>query len=225
MTGTESQNNALHQAVIALAERDPDLKALYERLGPPPSRKEPPGFASLVRILTAQQVSLASASAIWTRLNQQMDVTPAAVSTATDDDFKLAGFSRPKVRYARALAEHVLDGRLDLDNLQNLDDEAVARALTAVPGIGRWTSDIYLLFCLGRLDIWPGGDLAIQEALRALKDLDSRPKEKETHPIAEPWRPYRGAAAQLLWQYYRMLKFGGKTSEIGVFPVTDRASP
>ena len=106
MSGTEGQNSALHQAV----------RALYDRLGPPPSRKEPPGFASLIRILTAQQVSLASASAIWTRLNQQIDVTPAAVSAATDDDFKQAGFSRPKVRYARALADHVMDGRLDLDN-------------------------------------------------------------------------------------------------------------
>jgi len=225
MTGTECQESALHGAVIELTRRDPDIELLYERLGPPPSRREPPGFASLIRILTAQQVSLASASAIWTRLNQQIDVTPAAVSAATDEDFKQAGFSRPKVRYARALAQHVLDGRLELDSLQNMDDEAVARALTAVPGIGRWTSDIYLLFCLGRLDIWPGGDLAIQEAVRALKNMDVRPREKDTHPIAEPWRPYRGAAAQLLWQYYRILKFGGKTSRIRVFPVTDEASP
>ncbi|MEO9903936.1 DNA-3-methyladenine glycosylase 2 family protein [Nisaea sp.] len=225
MTGTKSQENALHHAVIELTRRDPDIELLYKKLGPPPSRREPPGFASLIRILTAQQVSLASASAIWARLNQQIDVTPAAVSRATDEDFKQAGFSRPKVRYARALAEHVLDGRLDLENLQNLDDEAVAQTLTSVPGIGRWTSDIYLLFCLGRLDIWPGGDLAIQEALRALKKLEARPRERDTHPIAEHWRPYRGAAAQLLWQYYRMLKFGGKTSGIGVFPVTDAASP
>lgn len=225
MTGTSSQNSALHEAVIELTRRDPDIGALYEKLGPPPSRREPPGFASLIRILTAQQVSLASASAIWTRLNQQLDVTPAAIATATDEDFKQAGFSRPKVRYARALAEYVLDGRLDLESLQNLDDDAVFKALTQVPGIGRWTSDIYLLFCLGRLDVWPGGDLAIQEAVRALKKLDARPREKDTHPIAEPWRPYRGAAAQLLWQYYRMLKFGGKTSGIGVFPVTDEASP
>jgi len=225
MSGTDSQESALHNAVVELTRRDPDIQLLYEKLGPPPSRHEPPGFASLIRILTAQQVSLASASAIWTRLNQQIDVTPTAVSAATDEDFKQAGFSRPKVRYARALAEYVLDGKLDLENLQHLDDEAVVTALTAVPGIGRWTSDIYLLFCLGRLDIWPGGDLAIQEAVRALKNLDVRPREKDTHLIAEPWRPYRGAAAQLLWQYYRMLKFGGKTSGNDVFPVTDAASP
>lgn len=225
MTCTDGQDSALHKAVIELTRRDPDIHSLYEMLGPPPSRREPPGFASLIRILTAQQVSLASASAIWTRLNQQIDVTPVGIATATDEDFKRAGFSRPKVRYARALAEFVLDGRLDLEKLQDMDDETVNKTLTMVPGIGRWTSDIYLLFCLGRLDIWPGGDLAIQEAVRALKNLDIRPREKDTHPIAEPWRPYRGAAAQLLWQYYRMLKFGGKTPGIGVFPVTDEASP
>ena len=225
MMSTDNPDNALHKAVIELTRRDPDILSLYEKLGPPPSRREPQGFASLVRILTAQQVSVASASAIWTRLNQQLNITPAAIAAASDADFKQAGFSRPKARYARALAEYVLDGRLDIERLQDLDDEAVFQNLTAVPGIGRWTSDIYLLFCLGRLDIWPGGDLAIQEALRALKNLDTRPREKDTHLIAKPWRPYRGAAAQVLWHYYRMLKYGGKASGIEVFPVTDKVSP
>lgn len=221
MTGTDSQEDTLQEAVVALARRDDDLALLYNRLGPPPSRREPPGFASLMRILTAQQVSLASASAIWKRLNQEIDVTPTAIAAASDEDFKRIGLSRPKVRYARELAVHVTSGRLDLDSLHSLDDDAAARALIAVPGIGRWTSDIYLLFCLGRLDVWPGGDLAIQEALRGVKNLDVRPREKETHPIAEAWRPYRGAAAQLLWQYYRMIKFSGKSPENGVFPVTE----
>ena len=167
---------------------------------------------------------MAAASAIWTRLNQQLTVTPAAIAAASDEDFKVAGFSRPKVRYVRALADYVLDGRLDIARLQDLDDQTVFQNLTAVPGIGRWTSDIYLLFCLGKLDIWPGGDLAIQEALRALKKISPHVLvKKDTHLIAERWRPYRGAAAQLLWQYYRTLKFGGKTSGTGVFPVTEEA--
>ncbi|UUX49586.1 DNA-3-methyladenine glycosylase 2 family protein [Nisaea acidiphila] len=223
MSGTE-HDRALGEAVATVVARDPDLRAVYERLGPPPSRREAPGFAALIRILTAQQVSLASASAIWTRLNQILEVNPSAVATATDEVFREAGFSRPKVRYARALAEHVLSGRLDLEALAGDDDEAVRAALTAVPGIGNWTADIYLLFCLGRLDTWPGGDLAIQEALRDIKCLSERPNERQTCLIAEDWQPYRGAAAQLLWQHYRFLKFGDNSAENGVLPVTDGAS-
>ena len=150
MTSSGEPDDALHKAVIELTRRDPNILSLYAKLGPPPSRREPQGFASLVRILAAQQVSVAAASAIWTRLNQQLTVTPAAIAAASDEDFKVAGFSRPKVRYVRALADYVLDGRLDIARLQDLDDQTVFQNLTAVPGIGRWTSDIYLLFCLGR---------------------------------------------------------------------------
>lgn len=223
MSGTE-HDRALGAAVAELATRDPDLRTVYERLGPPPSRREIPGFAALIRILTAQQVSLASASAIWTRLNQILEVTPDGVAAATDEEFRAAGFSRPKVRYARALAEYVLTGKLDLDVLAEHDDEAVRAALTAVPGIGNWTADIYLLFCLGRLDTWPGGDLAIQEALRDVKTLPERPNERQARRIAEDWQPYRGAAAQLLWQHYRHLKFGDNSEKAGVLPVTEGAS-
>lgn len=225
MSGSTEHDEGLTAAVVELAACDADLRAVYERLGPPPSRREPPGFASLIRILTAQQVSLASASAIWTRLNQVLEVTPQAIAGATDEDFRAVGFSRPKVRYARALADHVVSGRLDLDALPELPDDQVRIALTAVPGIGRWTADIYLLFCLGRLDTWPGGDLAIQEALRDVKRLEARPNEKQARLLAENWQPYRGAAAQLLWQHYRHLKFGNKSRENAVFPVTDATSP
>ncbi|WP_420405518.1 DNA-3-methyladenine glycosylase family protein [Nisaea sp.] len=224
MSGSTEHDTALSAAITELSSRDADLRALYEKLGPPPSRREPPGFASLIRILTAQQVSLASASAIWTRLNQVIEVTPHAIAGASDDDFRAAGFSRPKVRYARALAEHILSGRLCLDALTEQPDDRVRNALTAVPGIGRWTADIYLLFCLGRLDTWPAGDLAIQEALRDVKRLETRPSEKQTRALAEIWQPYRGAAAQLLWQHYRHLKFGNKSGENAVFPVTEAAS-
>lgn len=209
---------ALTAAVAELAARDPDLRRVHDRLGPPRSRREAPGFAALIRILTAQQVSLASASAIWTRLNQVMEVTPAAIAAATDEDFRAAGFSRPKVRYARALAGHVQSGALDLESLPDQPDDTVRAALTSVPGIGRWTADIYLLFCLGRLDVWPGGDLAIQEALRDVKGLTARPSEMQTRLIAENWQPYRGAAAQLLWQHYRHLKSGNISRNDGVLP-------
>jgi len=225
MSGSDAHDEALTAAVEELSARDADLRAVYERLGPPPSRRESPGFASLIRILTAQQVSLASASAIWSRLNQVLEVTPRAIAAASDDDFRAAGFSRPKVRYARALADHVLSGRLDLERLHEEPDDLVRDALTSVPGIGRWTADIYLLFCLGRLDTWPGGDLAIQEALRDVKRLEARPNEKQTRILAENWQPYRGAAAQLLWQHYRHLKFGNKSGDNAVFPVTEATSP
>lgn len=224
MRDDAATDTGLAGALAALTGRDPDLRTVYERLGPPPSRREPPGFPSLVRILTAQQVSLASASAIWRRLNEVLEVTPTAMAASSDTQFREAGFSRPKIRYIRALADHVLRGSLDIDGLAELPDVAVREALIKVPGIGNWTADIYLLFCLGRLDIWPAGDLAIQEAVRDLKGLETRPGETETRAIAEIWRPYRGAAAQLLWQHYRHLKLGKKSREIGVFPVTDSAS-
>ena len=183
-----------------LAAAHPRFAAALARTGPLPLRRSPGGFAALLDAIVAQQVSTASAAAIRARLAAAGLLTEDAVAAASDDAFRACGLSRQKIRYARALAE----ARLPYPALAAMPDDQVIATLTAVPGIGRWTAEIYAMFALGRADVFAPGDLALQEAARMLFDLPARPREPAFRAMAEAWSPWRAVAARLLWAYYRV---------------------
>jgi len=195
---------AVEPGLTAVAALDGDLADVLQRHGPPPPRTRPPGFTTLLNIVVQQQVSLASARAIWGRLEAGLGrVEPARVLDFGIEDLRAMGLSLPKARYAIALAETVASGELDLDGLAGHDDEAAIAALTRVKGIGRWTAEIYLLSALQRPDIWPAADLALMVAAQDLKGLARRPDAAEMAELAVRWRPWRTFAARLLWHHYR----------------------
>jgi DNA-3-methyladenine glycosylase II len=193
----------LATAASELAAADPDLRAVLDRLGPPPLWGREPGFPTLVHIILEQQVSLASAKAAYTKLTAAASpLEPAAFLTLDDATLKTIGFSGQKGRYCRNLAAAVLGGSLDLDAMTHLDNDEVREKLTAITGIGPWTADIYLLMVLGRPDIWPKGDLALVAAAKDLKGLDTTPSPAEFEALGEGWRPWRSVAARMLWNHY-----------------------
>lgn len=195
---------ALAPALEALAARDPDIARAYAAAGLPPRRSSPSGFPGLLRIIVAQQVSVASASAIMGRLTQRLPrLTPAAFLALPESAHRAAGLSRAKSRYALALAEALQARRLTHAGLRRLDDEAVIAAITALPGFGRWSAECYLLFAMQRPDVLPAGDLALQAAAARLKGLEARPSEKALRALAADWAPHRSAAARFLWHFYR----------------------
>jgi DNA-3-methyladenine glycosylase II len=199
---------SLHEAAERLRVKDPQL---IERLsaagGRPPLRRREPGFAGLAAIIVSQQVSVASASAIFGRLQARVVPLEAAeIATATEDDLRGCGLSNAKIRALRAVAEAVVHGGLDLKGLSDLDAADAHKALVKVKGVGPWTADIFLLFCLGHPDAFPAGDLALQEAVRLALSLRRRPDAARLERIAERWRPLRGVAARMLWAYYRGVK-------------------
>ena len=160
-------------------------------------------------MIVEQQVSVAAGAAIWGRLEAGLGgVTAEALLTRPLEDLLPYGLSRPKARYVRGLAEAQADGRLDFAALRGLDDAGAVAALTALTGVGRWTAETYLMFCEGRLDVFPGGDVALQEAMRWADRAEVRPDEKAAYLRAERWRPYRGVAAHLLWACYGAVKRG-----------------
>jgi DNA-3-methyladenine glycosylase II len=190
-----------------LIAADPRLAPVLAVAGRPPLRRRPAGYAGLAAIVTAQQLSTASAGAIWGRLQAAyVPFTPQALLRARATRLARLGLSAPKIKALKEIARAVAGGALDLPALADMEADAAHRALVAVHGIGPWTADIYLLFCLGHADAWPAGDLALQEAMRLAFALDARPSARETVPLAEPWRPWRGVAAALLWSYYRAIK-------------------
>ena len=194
---------SLATSVDELAARDPDLAGIVARFGPPPMWDRVPGFATLLRIVLEQQVSLASAAAAFDRLRATVNpLIPAGFLLLTDADLLAIGFSRQKARYRRALAEAIETGALDLDALAASDDETVHQSLQTIPGIGPWTSTIYLLMVLGRPDVWPVGDIALAAAVAEVKGLDVRPDPEEMARLGEAWRPWRSAAARLFWHDY-----------------------
>jgi DNA-3-methyladenine glycosylase II len=199
---------ALEAALEALRAQDGALIAhLMEVAGTTPLRKREAGLAGLVWIIVSQQVSTASANAIHARFLARFPVPEAAAILAAEDEaLRACGLSAPKMRTLRALCEAIVSGGLDVAGLAALDAEAAHAALTAVKGIGPWTADIFLLFSLGHPDAWPAGDLALQEAARLALKLRKRPDAARLDKIGERWRPWRGAAARLLWAYYAGVK-------------------
>ncbi|WP_300586567.1 DNA-3-methyladenine glycosylase 2 family protein [Marivita sp.] len=185
-----------------LAKAEPRFAAALELTGPLPLRRRPDGFAQLLSAIVSQQVSVASARAIWAKLEEAGAVTPEAVLQYDQDGLRDLGLSRQKARYACALAE----ARIDYDALRRAPNDEVIKALTAVTGIGVWTAEIYAMFSLGRADVFAPGDLALQESARVLFDLPERPKEKPLRQMAEAWSPWRSVAARALWAYYHVAK-------------------
>jgi DNA-3-methyladenine glycosylase II len=194
----------LDTALAALAAADPRFTELIAAAGRPPLRRRDGGYAGLAAIIVAQQLSTASAAAIWGRLSAAFDpLDPAAILRARPARLARLGLSAPKIRALKAIARAVDGGQLALAALaEGAADDAHA-ALTAIHGIGPWTADIYLLSCLGHADAWPAGDLALQEAARVAFALPLRPSTKEMLTLAESWRPWRAVAARVLWSYYR----------------------
>jgi len=188
------------------------------RYGPPPLWDRPPGFGTLVHIILEQQVSLASAKAAYDRLLAATEpLTPQAFLRLSDGELLAIGFSRQKARYGRALAAAILEGGLDLEALETVDDDLVQTALEAVPGIGRWTSTIYLLMVLGRPDVWPTGDIALRTAVGQAKGLSARPDPMTLMKLGEVWRPWRSVAARVFWHDYlaRRRRTAGAVEEDG----------
>ncbi len=195
------------EGLEALARADPRLAAIAALAGEVPLRRVPSGFESLVSIIVSQQVSRASADAIFARLRRLLDpLTPEAVLASDDALFREAGLSRPKQATLLAIAAEVAEKGLDLDALCGLDPAEATARLTAIRGVGPWTAEIYLLFAAGHPDIFPAGDLALQIAAAEGLGLGVRPSARELYGIAESWSPWRGVAARLLWAYYRALK-------------------
>jgi len=197
----------LDTALAALSKADPRFATLIATAGRPPLRRRPDGFAGLAATVVSQQLSTASAAAIWARLAAAFDpLGPAAIIKARTSKLARIGLSRPKIKALKEIARAVTRGDLVPDSLADLAADDAHAALTAVHGIGPWTADIYLLSCLGHADAWPAGDLALQEAARLAFRLKARPSAKEMVPLAEPWRPLRAVAARILWTYYRAVK-------------------
>ena len=185
-----------------LAGAEPRFAHALALTGPLPLRRQADGFAALLDAIVGQQVSVASANAIWARLVAAGLTDPAAMAQASDAALRAVGLSRQKARYGRALAQ----AGIDYAGLRGRPDGEVIATLVAVPGIGAWTAEIYAMFALGRADVFAPGDLALQEAARLLFDLPDRPGERAFRRMAEAWSPWRAVAARALWAYYRVAK-------------------
>ena len=185
-----------------LAAQEPRFAKALAQTGDLPLRRKPDGFAQLLSAIVSQQVSVASANAIWARMRAANLTGPRKIQWASDEDLRAAGLSRQKIRYARALSE----ARIDFKALRHAPTEEVIAELTQVSGIGVWTAEIYAMFSLGRADVFAPGDLALQESARMLFDLPERPKERALREMAGAWSPWRSVAARLLWAYYHVAK-------------------
>ncbi len=187
----------------ALGKIEPAFARAIAHVGYPEPRIRDRGYVTLLRTIVGQQISFKAADSVWLKLAAAVDPVddPSVMAATSDEALRAAGLSRQKIGYCRSLAGLVADGTLDLHNLPTDDDEAIAQ-LTMIKGIGRWSAEIYLLFAEGRPDIWPAGDLAVQEDVGRLLGHDIRPSEKLVRELAESWRPYRGAAAIFAWHHY-----------------------
>jgi DNA-3-methyladenine glycosylase II len=210
----------LDDAVHALVKQDPRLRPILARTGMPALRQREPGFAGLAAIVTGQQVSTASAAAIWGRVSAAFDpFHHDTLRKARADRLGRLGLSAAKIKTLKNIARELAAERLNLEVLAEEDADAAHNTLTRLHGIGPWTADVYLLFCLGHGDAWPAGDVAIQEAIKVGLGLKTRPTAKQMAPLGEPWRPLRGAAAHLWWAYYKVLK-----AREGVIGETEKAN-
>jgi DNA-3-methyladenine glycosylase II len=194
---------AIREGLDAISAKEPAIARALERVGYPEPRIRPTGYATLLRTIVGQQVSVAAANSMWSKLESFLGhgLPPERLLASDFDELRACGLSRQKQGYARSLCELVVSGELNLDALPADDEEAIAQ-LTLIKGIGRWSAEVYLLFAEGRPDIWPAGDLAVQAGLHKLLALDERPAEKLTRELAESWRPHRGAAAIFTWHCY-----------------------
>jgi DNA-3-methyladenine glycosylase II len=207
MTIHLNSQSDLEDAMERLMKLDPRLRPILAQTGMPALRQREPGFAGLAAIVCGQQLSTASAAAIWARVTKSLDpFHHDAIRKARADRLGRLGLSAAKIKTLKMLAREIASERLNLDVLAEEDADAAHHTLTSLHGIGPWTADVYLLFCLGHGDAWPAGDLAVQEAIKIGLGLKTRPTVKEMAPLAEPWRPVRGAAAHLWWAYYRVMK-------------------
>ena len=193
----------IRQGLDAVAAQEPGIARALEIAGYPEPRIRPTGYKTLLRTIVGQQVSVAAAASMWGKLEAELgpDFTPACLLKRDFDALRACGLSRQKQGYARSLCELVEAGELDFEALPADDEEAIER-LTRIKGIGRWSAEIYLLFAEGRPDIWPAGDLAVQEGVKRLLGLEERPAEKATRALAESWSPQRGAMAIFTWHFY-----------------------
>jgi DNA-3-methyladenine glycosylase II len=200
-------DEVLKRGLEEVMRADPVMRGLVAEGAVPKLRKRPPGFGGLAWIVTGQQLSTASAAAIWERTKLLFDTdSPEAFLVLPDESLRRAGLSTGKIATLRAVATEIVAGRLPLDRLHDIPADEAHDLLTAVKGIGPWTADVYLLFCLGHPDAFPSGDLAVQEAARLAYGLEARPSARDLAALAERWRPWRGVAAKVLWAYYRVAK-------------------
>jgi DNA-3-methyladenine glycosylase II len=206
----------LKRSLDALAKAEPAFAAGLARHGYPAPRIRDRGHQTLLRTIVGQQVSVASANAIWKRLEEAVgaDLDPVVLAAAPDEMLRACGLSRQKMAYVKSLAELIASGELDLFSLPADDEEAIA-ALTRIKGVGRWSAEIYLLFAEGRGDVWPAGDLAVQEEVGQLMGLPERPSEKVVRELARPWSPHRGAAAIFTWHHYGRRLTANKAEKTG----------
>ncbi|MCS6779889.1 MAG: DNA-3-methyladenine glycosylase 2 family protein [Geminicoccaceae bacterium] len=222
MTEPSLDGAGLAAALAALAERDRDIAVALDRFGPPAPRRRPPGFATLLRILVAQQLSTRAAAAIWARLERTLGapVEPASLHAVDEAVLCATGLGRRKAAQARALATAALNGRLPLEALDRMADEEVVARIAALPGFGRWSAEIYLLFALGRIDVFPADDLALRAGYARLRGIEQRPSPRVLRALVQPWAPFRGAAALVLWHLH-----GAATLDAGPSPAAteDRA--
>ncbi len=195
--------DAIQSGLDSIAAIEPGIARAIAIAGYPEPRIRNRGYATLLRTIVGQQVSVAAAASMWRKLEAHLgeDVSPTLLLESHFDELRACGLSRQKQGYARSLCEMVVSGELTFDALPADDEEAIA-LLTQIKGIGRWSAEIYLLFAEGRADIWPAGDLAVQAGLHKILDLPERPSEKRTRELAESWRPHRGAAAIFTWHCY-----------------------
>ena len=202
-------------AVAALLAADPRLKAVAEIAGAIPLRRRSGGFEGLAAIVTSQQISGAAAESIWTRLEATVDpFTPENFLRTPEEALRTAGLSRPKIRTLFGIAAALSDG-FDLAGLHDAPAEDAIAGMVALKGIGPWTAEIYLLFCVGHPDVFPAGDLALQSAVWQALGLDKRPGDKALRSIAHAWSPWRGVAARLFWAYYAAQRQGAKAAKAG----------
>ncbi|MFL2640268.1 MAG: DNA-3-methyladenine glycosylase family protein [Dehalococcoidia bacterium] len=210
----ETMNEKIFDPKIALkllGDLDNDIKTAIENYGYPPDRSRPADFGTLAHIIVGQQISTSAATSIWNRL-VDIDINDSKViSELQPEDMMLAGLSRRKAEYIIGIANEIVSGSLDLKSLNNLHGEQVKERLISIRGVGAWTADNYRLFALGDMDAWPANDVALQGGMKIIKSLDDRPNRDEMESIGENWRPYRGAAALLLWHVY-----GVKVKNAGV---------
>ena len=203
MTSAGLTEASVARAAKLLAKRDQDLASVLTRLGPPPLWARPPGFSTLVKIILEQQVSLASAASMFTRLKKNTTpFQPSRLIELGEPHLKSLGLTRQKTAYCLHLAESLSSKRLRLSQLPRMTDAEVRSALMEIKGLGSWSADVYLLMVLRRPDVFPATDLALVSAVTELKQLARRPTTTELLALAESWRPYRSVAARMLWQYY-----------------------